>query len=119
YVKSESAERKPTEEDRYRRTRELFKAYNAAGITCIGDRAAEPDAIARYQKLRDAGELTVRVAVSEHVATIGSMDSIRSHIRSIAASPLRRDDPMLRVIGIKTFLDGGMLTGSAYMLEPW
>ena len=26
---------------------------------------------------------------------------------------------MLRVIGIKTFLDGGMLTGSAYMLEPW
>ena len=26
---------------------------------------------------------------------------------------------MLRLIGIKTFLDGGMLTGSAYMLEPW
>jgi predicted amidohydrolase YtcJ len=26
---------------------------------------------------------------------------------------------MLRIIGIKTYLDGGMLTGSAYMLEPW
>jgi predicted amidohydrolase YtcJ len=26
---------------------------------------------------------------------------------------------MLRVIGIKTFLDGGMLTGSAYMRQPW
>jgi predicted amidohydrolase YtcJ len=26
---------------------------------------------------------------------------------------------MLRVIGIKTFLDGGMLTGSAYMRRPW
>ena len=26
---------------------------------------------------------------------------------------------MLRIIGIKTFLDGGMLTGSAYMREPW
>jgi predicted amidohydrolase YtcJ len=25
----------------------------------------------------------------------------------------------LRIIGIKTFLDGGMLTGSAYMREPW
>jgi len=119
YVKSESSERKPTEEDRYRRTRELFAAYNAAGITCIGDRAAEPDAIARYRRMRDAGELTVRIAVSEHVATIGSLESIRSHIRSIANGPLRRDDPMLRVIGIKTFLDGGMLTGSAYMLDPW
>jgi predicted amidohydrolase YtcJ len=119
YVKSEPAGRKPTEEDRYRRTLELFKAYNAAGLTCIGDRAAEPDAVARYQKMRDAGELTVRIAVSEHVATIGSLDSIRSHIRSIAQSPLRKDDPMLRIIGIKTFLDGGMLTGSAYMLDPW
>jgi len=26
---------------------------------------------------------------------------------------------MLRIIGIKTFLDGGMLTGSAYMRQPW
>jgi predicted amidohydrolase YtcJ len=26
---------------------------------------------------------------------------------------------MLRVIGIKMFLDGGMLTGSAYMRQPW
>lgn len=25
----------------------------------------------------------------------------------------------MRIVGIKTFLDGGMLTGSAYMLEPW
>ena len=26
---------------------------------------------------------------------------------------------MLRIIGIKTYLDGGMLTGSAYMRQPW
>jgi predicted amidohydrolase YtcJ len=26
---------------------------------------------------------------------------------------------MLQIIGIKTFLDGGMLTGSAYMRKPW
>jgi predicted amidohydrolase YtcJ len=26
---------------------------------------------------------------------------------------------MLRIIGIKTFLDGGMLTGSAYLRQPW
>ena len=119
YLKIEPSERQPSEEDRYRRTVQLFKAYNAAGLTTVADRAAEPDAVARYQKMREAGDLTVRLAVSEHVATIGSLDSIRSHIRGIANSPLRKDDPMLRIIGIKTFLDGGMLTGSAYMLEPW
>ena len=26
---------------------------------------------------------------------------------------------MLRIVGIKTYLDGGMLTGSAYMRQPW
>ena len=37
----------------------------------------------------------------------------------MAAHPLRHGGPRLRIIGIKTYLDGGMLTGSAYMREPW
>ena len=37
----------------------------------------------------------------------------------MASHPLRRGGPRLKIIGIKTFLDGGMLTGSAYMREPW
>ncbi len=119
YAKSVPSTHTPSDADRYRRTIDLFKDYNSAGLTCVCDRAAEPDAIERYRMMRDAGELTVRLAISEHVATIGPLDSIRRHIRGIADSPLRKDDPMLRIIGIKTFLDGGMLTGSAYMLEPW
>src|SRR3954463_8694453 len=119
YVKVEPTGKQPTEDDRYRRTLELFHDYNATGLTTIGDRAAEPDAIARYTRMRDAGDLTVRLSVSENVATIGSLDDIRHHVANIGRSPLRADDPMLRLIGIKTFLDGGMLTGSAYMLEPW
>src|SRR4051812_275749 len=119
YVKAKSSERPPTPEDRYRRTLELFRDYNASGLTTVADRAADPDAIARYQKMRDAGDLSVRLAVSVHIETIGPTETIQKHIRSVADMPLRADDPMLRVIGIKTFLDGGMLTGSAYMLEPW
>ena len=34
-------------------------------------------------------------------------------------TPSARGGPRLRIVGIKTFLDGGMLTGSAYMREPW
>ena len=37
----------------------------------------------------------------------------------MAAHPLHHGGPRLRIIGIKTYLDGGMLTGSAYMREPW
>src|SRR5256886_13921157 len=47
------------------------------------------------------------------------MEGIQNRIRAVANDPLRMRDPMLQIIGIKTFLDGGMLTGSAYMRQPW
>lgn len=121
YVKSKSPKgsKRATEADRYRRTIELFRDYLATGLTTVCDRKAPPDAIPRYQRMLDAGELPVRLAVSAGVETIGPMESIRGRIRAIATSPLRKDDPMLRIIGVKIHLDGGMLTGSAYMRQPW
>ena len=47
------------------------------------------------------------------------MERIEERIRTAASSPLHEYDNMLWLRGIKTFLDGGMLTGSAYMLKPW
>jgi len=119
YVKSKSTEKSPTAEDTYRRTIELFKDYNANGLTTICDRNASSGAIRLYAKMRDAGDLTVRVAASHQLGTLGSMANIEKNIREIAKNPLCKDDPMVRIIGVKTFLDGGMLTGSAYMLDPW
>jgi hypothetical protein len=119
YVKVVSADRKPTAADFERRTVELFKDYNANGITSIGDRDAGPEAIARYKELLAKGELTVRISVSQHVDSTGPMEEIQRRIREIGRDPLTGRHPMLQIIGIKTYLDGGMLTGSAYMREPW
>lgn len=52
-------------------------------------------------------------------ADFSQADAIFSVIDRLAASPLRQDDGWLRLNGTKIWLDGGMLTGSAYMLEPW
>jgi predicted amidohydrolase YtcJ len=119
YVKMTPSGKQPTEEDRYRRTIELFHDYNSVGITSIGDRNAGADDVKRYQKLLADGKLTVRISVSRHIDTIGPMEGIQNLIREVAKDPLRKHDPMLQIIGIKTFLDGGMLTGSAYMQKPW
>jgi predicted amidohydrolase YtcJ len=119
YVKVTDAGKKPTEADQHRRLLELFRDYNATGITSIADRDASADAIVRYQRMRDQGELPVRISVSQHVDTIGPLETIQANIRKIGASPLRQPDPLLKIVGIKTFLDGGMLTGSAYMRKPW
>lgn len=119
YVKSEDSDRKPAPADTYARTKALFADYNSVGITSIGDRAASISALDLYTKMRNAGDLSVRIAASYHIDHIGTLESIENRIRAAAAHPLHKPDPMLKIIGIKMFLDGGMLTGSAYMQKPW
>jgi predicted amidohydrolase YtcJ len=119
YVKVEESGRKASEEDTYRRTVELFKDYNSVGLTTVGDRSATPASLDRYQRMLDRGDLSVRLAASYHVDHIGTLESIQNRVRAAAAHPLRKPNPMLHIIGIKMFLDGGMLTGSAYMRQPW
>jgi predicted amidohydrolase YtcJ len=120
HVKVEDPARKPADVEHDARLLELLRDYAANGLTTIGDRDADPAAIAQYERLRAAGTLPVRVGISYHVETSGPIDDIVAEIRRVAALPLHRDgDALLRVIGIKTYLDGGMLTGSAYMREPW
>jgi predicted amidohydrolase YtcJ len=119
YVKVVPSTRQPSEEDAVRRLTELFRDYNASGITSIQDRDAQPEHIARYRKLREGAGLSVRISVSQHVDTIGPLEEIQEKIRAIGKDPLRKPDPLLRIVGIKTYLDGGMLTGSAYLRRPW
>ncbi len=119
FIKEESPDKKPTEADRDRRLLELLADYNSVGITSIIDRDANPPAIERFERLHAAGSLPIRVAISHHIETTGDLDKVREEIRKVANHPLRRGGPRLKIIGIKTYLDGGMLTGSAYMREPW
>jgi predicted amidohydrolase YtcJ len=120
YAKAvKSSGKKPREEDYLDRLRQLFHDYNSVGLTSVADRSADIANIERYQKLLASGELTVRMSISHHVATAGPIEEIQERIREVAKHPLCKGDSMLRIIGIKTFLDGGMLTGSAYMREPW
>ncbi|UCD53229.1 MAG: amidohydrolase [Phycisphaerales bacterium] len=119
FIKSQSSGRKPTERDRYERLNALFKAYNAVGITSVCDGSARSGNLKLYQKMLDEGDLTVRVVAQHYIDTIGPIEEIEESIRQVARNPLCQGGPMLRVIGIKAFLDGGMLTGSAYMRRPW
>jgi predicted amidohydrolase YtcJ len=120
YIKSKSTGKSATDEDRIRRLKMLFRDYNSVGITAVSDRSSDQSAIERYRALHIHGELTVRMAVSRNVGTDGKLEDIQADIRKVAEHPLfQGGDDMLRIVGIKTFLDGGMLTGSAYMREPW
>jgi predicted amidohydrolase YtcJ len=119
FIKVVPTNRTPTEQDQDQRLIALFKDYNSVGITSVIDRDAEPTAIDRYRRLHEAGALTVRLGISHHLETLGPLGNVLNAIRKVAAHPLRQNSSRLRIVGIKTYLDGGMLTGSAYMREPW
>jgi predicted amidohydrolase YtcJ len=120
YVKKTAAkERRPTDADRLGRLQAMFRAYNQAGLTAVADRGANAQLIGLYQTLHERRELTVRVALSHTFPVTGPMESVLNAIDQIAVHPLRHDNGWLRLIGTKVWLDGGMLTGSAYMLKPW
>jgi predicted amidohydrolase YtcJ len=120
YVKAKASTKSPSEEDRTTRLKALFADYNSAGLTSVCDRDASLDSIERYQTLRDKAELTVRIACSQGVGSTGDIAKTQAQIAAIARNPLHtKHDDWLNIIGIKMYLDGGMLTGSAYMQKPW
>ncbi|MEX2216964.1 MAG: amidohydrolase [Phycisphaeraceae bacterium] len=111
------------QQDRYRRVLDLFKDYNAVGLTSIADRDCGKGNIDLYQKMLDNGDLPLRVGSSRSLGTGGNPDAIRFHIKTIAEEPQAPGKPgrsdMLKIVGLKIYLDGGMLTGSARMRQPW
>lgn len=119
YAKSKSSGKSANEDERQAALRALFADYNSVGLTTVSDRSCGEGELARYKKLHDAGKLTVRMMVSGSVDAGGKTESVQERIRMWGKHPLRAKNNWVRVIGTKSFLDGGMLTGSAYMRQPW
>ncbi|HLV00439.1 MAG TPA: amidohydrolase family protein, partial [Acidobacteriota bacterium] len=113
--------REPTEEDYYQWLLEMFRDFNSVGLTAVSDRGAYPDYIERFERMYDRGELPVRMALMYRLLSRepADLEQTLERIREVANHPLHREDPWLKILGIKVSLDGGMLTGSAYMREPW
>ena len=109
----------PTLDERAARLAELMKDYNRVGITSISDRAASENGIRVYQELLKSDRLTCRVYLYRGLGLGGSLVDVEKRLDSYVSHPLHQYNNRLWLRGVKVFLDGGMLTGSAYMLEPW
>ncbi len=118
-IKFHSGDKTPTDEDRLQRLKMLVADYNSVGITSISERDLDDSGIELYRRLRDSGDLRCRVYVMYSVDAQLPLDQVEQRLLSAARSDLHRYNNMLWVRGIKTYMDGGMLTGSAYMLQPW
>ncbi len=97
----------------------LFADYNSVGLTTVADRGANAGALEHYTALRDEGRLSVRLRLSHTFGIGGQWRTTERAIDDIVQHPLRKPDLWLQIVGTKVWLDGGMLTGSALMQDPW
>lgn len=118
-VKAPTRAAQPTAEATYQRTLALFKDYNSVGLTTVADRDSSLKQVALYQTMRDRGDLTIRMRASPGIPSMSLWPACEKAIDEVIQHPLTQPDAMLQIIGTKVYLDGGMLTGSALMLEPW
>lgn len=118
-IKAKAIRKSPNAAETLDLVKKLFTDYNSVGFTTIADRGTSKGNIDVYQALRDSHALTVRLRLSHTFATGSMWRTTEQALDEIINHPLRKPDPMLQIIGTKIWLDGGMLTGSALMQEPW
>ncbi|MFN8855231.1 MAG: amidohydrolase [Planctomycetaceae bacterium] len=101
------------------RLKQLLSDYNRVGLTSITDKDASESEYALFRELHQAGELTCRVYIHASVDAQQPVEELARQFDRIAADPGHQWDPWLWRRGVKCYLDGGMLTGSAYLRQPW
>lgn len=118
-VKVKSSARSPSAEERRDALRALLRAYNEVGLTSATDRGTTNATIELYSQLLNRGELTCRVFLTYYVDAQEPLEKLEEAVKNVTSHPLHQYNPWLWLRGLKFYLDGGMLTGSAYMRQPW
>ncbi len=101
------------------RLKQLLADYNRVGLTSITDKDASESEYALFRELHQAGELTCRVYLHASVDAQQPVEELARQFARIADDPGHTWDPWIWRRGVKCYLDGGMLTGSAYLRQPW
>jgi predicted amidohydrolase YtcJ len=99
--------------------RAAMNVYAAAGVTTIVDMAMVEAELESLARLRDAGELTMRIAA--HMLVNRADDAAGERAQVDRAAELRDlyDGDWLRVVGIKLVLDGTIDGCTAAMGSPY
>jgi predicted amidohydrolase YtcJ len=127
-LKGATSAYKPSPEEHRAAVKRLHSLYNQQGITSIGERRTDPEAIDLFRDLARTGELSVRInctrmmepvpkTLDEAVKKLDEMTT--SATGKLPYGPTGMGDDWVRMGPFKVLLDGGMLIGTAYMREPW
>lgn len=95
------------------------RTFSEAGLTSVIEAGIEPMAMRAYQKVANEGELKVRVNMM--LAGRISGETVSESLRRIGEFPLATGygNSLLRFLGLKLLIDGGIGGRTALMREPY
>jgi predicted amidohydrolase YtcJ len=110
--------RKLNHAQRMEALRKLTNNYNRLGITSVIDGGTVPDAVAAFNELYQKGELTVRMSYTIRPDISKPKDDIVRQVKALLPL-IKTPEDWGKLHFLKAWVDGGILTGTALMREPY
>jgi hypothetical protein len=109
-----------THDQKVKALRLLLEEYNRVGFTSVVSGGGPLEELKLFERLREDGELAVRVFhnVRLPVDANQSLEDVSETIKKLGIKTGDGDD-WVKVGAFKVILDGGMLTGTAFLHEGW
>lgn len=114
-------EREMSHEEEVEALETLFHLYNAIGITSVTCGHGGPGDLTILRELKDKGDLTVRIFQNFLVPSEvnkGTIEDVRKAVKAFGCHTGDGDE-WVRVGALKARIDGGVLTGTAFLRRPW
>lgn len=109
-----------TAEEKYNALKALFHRYNSIGITSVCSGGGTQAELKAFEALKEKRELSVRVFHNIIVPFDMnlSVSGMREALKRMGIKT-GDGDQWVKVGALKVVLDGGMLTGTAFLNKPW
>jgi predicted amidohydrolase YtcJ len=109
-----------SDQDRLDALRSMLLRYNRYGITSIFSASGSYESVNIFHDLLDREILTTRVYQNINLRIRGEItkESVRETLKDYR-NITGYGDEWVRIGQLKVILDGGILTGTAYLREPW
>ena len=106
-------------EDTVKAIKQASKAFSEAGLTGVVDAGIDSETMRAYQRVADDGELNVRVNMMLH-GKLGD-ETVEESVERITGFPISTGygNDLLRFLGLKLLIDGGIGGRTALLREPY
>jgi predicted amidohydrolase YtcJ len=115
-----SPKRNFSRQERIQAIQDMFTRYNQYGMTTICAAAGDYELFEMYRDLGNEGKLSMRVYINILLRSKPgtSVEMLIDNLKSFDFVTGDGTD-WARIGAVKLFLDGGILTGTAFLREPW